>query len=284
MSDSVANPAQKSSEAGLGEATPAPAPVPSPGPAAGSPFPGANSGKGRISFEPVASASESRKILADCARSAAGAQLFTRKQALVLPCRLVRLDDSAREVGFRPLAYENLRPFLEELASTRSPDCFASLVNDRVRVLFRSPIKSVREGIVTLAMPDGIFRVQRREFLRFKIPSGHLVRIEVFPSESDSQPFRLKLVDISAGGLAFSFVERDSGYFSAGQELARIRLQLRKQTILCRGVIRHIRPALIDGEKVFLAGVLFRDMLTADQRWISEYVNEQTRTLLRRML
>jgi len=248
------------------------------------PQPAPSAPKGKINFEPVESAAEARRILSDCARSIATAQLFTRKQKSVLVCRFIRLDDGALELGFRPDQPELLKPFLDELSATGSPDLFVNVVNDRVKVFFRSPIKGLKEGRLVLAMPPGIFRVQRREHIRFKIPQTHTLRVDVVSPLDFDTVHHPKVIDISAGGLAFSVKKEQADLFSSGLELSDLRFTLNRRLILVQAVIRHARPVLIDGEEMVVIGVLFNPIRPEDQKWINDYVRAQNRAMLAKML
>ncbi len=226
---------------------------------------------------------EAHRILADCARSTALAQFFTRKQEAVLTCRFVRLNEATREVGFRPDESFQVSSFLDELASTGSRECYVNLVNDRVKVFFKSQIIELREGKLFLDLPKNLFRVQRREFFRFKIPPGHVLRVEVKAPLSD-ETLSLKVIDVSAGGLAFSVKKPHSDDFIAGMQLSSLRFTLNRRAVYCEGFIRHVRSMKIEGEDVQVVGILFHRLREEDRKWVDDYVREQTRRMLAKLL
>lgn len=240
--------------------------------------------KGKISFEPVESSAEAHRIIQDCARGTALSQLFTRKQKLVLTCRFVRINEQEREVGFRPDHTTEMKGFMEELASTKTSDCFANLVNDRVKVFFKSKIRGYRNGILFLEFPTDLFRVQRRQFLRYKIPLGHTLRVDISMPLSPDKVLHNKVLDISAGGLAFHVKANQKDDFISGMVIPGLRFTVNRRAIWCKAAIRHARPATVDGEEVLVIGALFQDLREEDREWISQYVREQTKHLLAKML
>ncbi len=229
------------------------------------------------------STGEAHRILADCARSTALAQFFTRKQQAVLTCRFVRLNESIKEVGFRPDESLEVEGFLDELATTGSRECYVNLVNDRVKVFFKSQIKEIREGKIFMELPKNIFRVQRREFLRFKIPPGHVLRVDVKAPLAD-ETLSLKVVDISAGGLAFTVKRPHSDDFISGMQLSGLRFTLNRRAIYCQGFIRHVREVKIEGEDGIAVGILFHRLREEDRKWIEDYVRDQTRRMMAKLL
>lgn len=240
--------------------------------------------KGKITFEPIESSNEAHRILQDCARSTALAQLFTRQQKTVVNCRFVRLNLESGEVGFRPEQAAELKSFLEELTESKSRDCFVNLVNDRVKVFFKSRIRGLNEGRIMLDYPQALFRVQRREHLRFKIPMGHTLRVEVASTVDRARSFQNKVVDISAGGLAFYAKLNQEADFQAGQIITSMRFTLNRRVVICQGEIRHVRSAKVEGEDLLVIGVLFYKMGEEDRDWVSLYVRQQTRNILSKML
>lgn len=211
-------------------------------------------------------------------------QLFTRKQNCVLVCRFVKLDDLNHEVSFRPDQPEVLRSFLDELAASASPDLYVNVVNERAKVFFKTPIKGLRDGRLVLAYPQGVFRVQRREHIRYKIPQGRSMRVEVHSPLQPAEPLNPKVVDFSAGGMAFCVPKEQENLFSSGQLIPTLRFSLDRQVIFVQGHIRHVRRSLIEGVEMAVVGVLFVAIEEADRRRIADFVARQHRAILSRLL
>lgn len=87
--------------------------------------------------------------------------------------------------------------------------CVAQL--DRIRIQFRlGPLRAVDEGGLSAflaPLPDAVLELQRRDSFRLQIPPMHPVHCNV-PRDDDA-PDRLRVADLSAGGLALLATPED---------------------------------------------------------------------------
>lgn len=239
---------------------------------------------GRISFEPIETKDEAYKVLNEAARARSFTQLFSQLKRRVLTCHFSHIRPEENQVGFKPERPNDIGPFLIEIKESKSPFVFVNIANEKNKVFFKSQIISYKDNMLVMNYPQGVFRVQRRQHLRYKIPQGHTMRLDVESATVPGGMFSKKIIDISAGGVAFYIEAPEAEHFPSGKTIQKIRFQVDRSTILCSAQIRHVRPARQEGSDKMIVGVLFTAMPIEDQVRIESFIREKMKALLSRML
>jgi hypothetical protein len=240
--------------------------------------------KGQLSFEPVETVGEGQKLLEDCARTTAMAQIFSRTQKVVFNAKLSQLKKDEGHMAFKPDGTVDPEAFIADLKASGSEDSYVSLTNDRTRLFFKTSFVKYAADRLVLRIPKDIFRVQRREFLRYKVPASMSWRVQVISEELPEVPLSVKILDLSAGGLGLSIDPNEAPLFQGGTKLTQIELVVGKHRILCGGVVRHLRESMVQGRKLHVVGVLFDPITETERQWINQFVFDRHRALLSKFL
>ena len=173
----------------------------------------------------------------------------------------------------------------EAIAKSGEQACFFSVSLSKANIFFKAPYVGNDEAGLKFKMPEEVYKVQRRKDMRFPIPDGHLLRIEYCDPIESEKVLQKKVHDISARGLAFLVDYDEEAHYLTGMELKDIKFALRSRKIAVDAEIRHIQQlpnkAKLYGVKV---GVLFTQVSPADQKFISDYVLEESRKYLSRFI
>lgn len=240
--------------------------------------------KGQLSFEPVETLQEAQRLVGECARSGALAQIFTRSQKVILVSKLAAVKANEMELVFRCDVTSDPKLFLVDLHGSGSTDCYVNLTNERNKLFFKTGFVTFFDDKLVTAYPKDVFRVQRREFLRYKVPRTHVLRAELISDELPEVPFSKKLIDLSAGGVGVMLDKDEAPFFAGGTKLSRIKFTVNGRVIHATGEVRHARPTSVDGKQMFVAGILFVQMHPADRAFINQFVFEHHRAMLSRFL
>ncbi|MDG2526488.1 flagellar brake protein [Stenotrophomonas sp. HITSZ_GD] len=161
--------------------------------------------------------------------------------------------------------------------------CFAQL--DRVRIRFRlDHVERIEhEGHVAFraALPTGIYHLQRREYYRLETPITDsptcLIGFDPDPGEDEDalprEPLRLRVIDISGGGLAVS-LPAGAPLLEVGRVYRRCELRLPDQPPfpVALAICSQARQTLANGVESFRIGARFENLPRGADEDIQRYI------------
>ena len=239
-------------------------------------------------FERIESDTETRKLLIETARTSASATIWTKDQKITFESHFTSYDEKG---GFLyvwiPTQLDPEELNTSVLASKALADraCFFNVSLSRANIFFRAEFMGYDSQGYKFRIPDKIFKVQRRAYLRFLIPLGHVIKVEFQDPYLDENTISRKVYDVSGGGLSILLEPADLGLFEAGTVLKNVRLTVNGRKLTCNALIRHINPkASGRGHDTGRMGVEFQNIKEADRQHIVSYVFEETRRIYSRFL
>ena len=103
----------------------------------------------------------------------------------------------------------------QRIASASHLTCVSQL--ERVRIQFRlqglERIDNDGRAAFSAPAPESVLKLQRRELYRLQLVPGPLVTLQVPAEDGASPPLKLRVIDLSGGGLAVSVREEDEARF-----------------------------------------------------------------------
>ena len=175
--------------------------------------------------------------------------------------------------------------FMDELAQAGTKDCFFSVSLMTANIFFKARFIGSDAGGFRFEIPEKIFKVQRRKDVRFAIPPGHVVRVEFDDPLFPEKRYSKKIIDLSAGGLAFIADPSEDLVFQAGMILKNITFSVKNKTFKVEAEVRHKR-LLPDNSstKGLKVGLQFKDLRAGENQLIAQYIFEESRKFYARFI
>ena len=137
-----------------------------------------------------------------------------------LPCPTALLDvDADGNVLIDGNHQESIN---QRIAAAHHLTCVSQL--DRVRIQFRlqalARVDNDGRAAFSAPAPESLLKLQRRELYRLQLVPGPVVTVQVPPGDGEDKPLRLRVLDLSGGGLALAVREDDEARFRPRARLA----------------------------------------------------------------
>lgn len=176
---------------------------------------------------------------------------------------------------FAPADFRH-QEFSKHAAETNG-ECFFSVSLSTANVFFKTKYLRYEDTGLIFQFPKQIFKAQRRKEMRFSAPSDAMVFFE--DPLNPGQPLKKRLLDVSAGGVAFVVSETDSALFFTGLKLRDIVFTIEGRTIKVKEAeVRHSMPMPADSPlHGFKIGTQFGSVDEDDLLWIRNYAFEQNK-------
>lgn len=233
-------------------------------------------------FEPIRDAGQSQRLLREAGASFASAMLWTKEQEIVVHTRISLVSETQSLItvacpkGFDP------RSLIEFMATHRQTHAYFSISLQRASIFFRAKFNGGDSGGLTFEFPDTVYKVQRRSDLRFPIPHGHVLKVEMRDPLDPEKDVSWKASDISAHGCAVIVPDDEAATYAVGLVLHHLRFAVQGRKIeVPAAEIRHKQvmanvPGGTSKAGVRL-GLLFRRIRETDSQHIAAYVFEESR-------
>jgi c-di-GMP-binding flagellar brake protein YcgR len=167
--------------------------------------------------------------------------------------------------------------FKKELNRTKSRDCLLLIFASNRYIL---GVNVECDGIgynISFKLPEKVFRLQRRKAVRYIIPAGYDMLVEMPSLEHQGLRIQRKLLDLSEYGLAFLVVSRDEGaMFRKSSIIKNCKLRIRNHEVTMNLVvmnrIEHDRGKRGGGTKI---GTEFSLITDEDLDLVTHFVYAQ---------
>lgn len=124
-------------------------------------------------------------------------------------------------------------------------------------------------------VPDRIFRAQRRGEVRYSIPSGYDLTVQLPNLRGKGPPISRKLFDISTGGISLLTTSNELEILKPGLILRHVVFVLRGRKIQVDVEVRHVqKPNHKTENPEVRIGMQFKKLGTNDENFIAAYVAE----------
>jgi len=234
----------------------------------------------KADFQPVDSA-ESIRLLQEGAKTLASVIIWTKVQKdqedqinthLSMVSTLEKTFLCWLPDGFDAASFEKkvIRPYRLE--------CFFSVSLLSSNIFFKANLAGHDPKSLKFNFPDKVFKVQRRQNLRFPVPDGHIIKVNFADPANPGDMNTRKLFDLSASGLAFIIPENEIGPYNKGTLLREMTFTIQSKIIAVEAEIRHLSrqsaQARLPGIKV---GVQFKKIRAADSQLLATFVFDESR-------
>ncbi len=211
-------------------------------------------------------------MLREAVDSRASVLIWVKDAELTLNSSLVLLSAEDQAI------FATVPKSLESSKLGEVSDAYFSISLLRANIFFRARSLGPDKLGLKFALPQQVFKVQRRRDLRFVIPDGHTMRVEFQDPLFVENRITRKVHDLSACGCSLIIDGEDRPVFQPGLVLRGLKLRIRDRCIETDAEVRHVAPfpeaMRIKGVKV---GLKFTSIKVSDSDKIAAYVLEESR-------
>ncbi len=229
-------------------------------------------------FQPVESLKEMIHLLSEAANSFSTATLWTKNQQVQIKSRMKAFDQAKRTLLFatpNPVELDQLKISLESQNTTQT---FFCILHPRANLYFTAEFKGIQSIGLEFEVPKVMHKVQRRENVRYPIPSGKVMPLHFQDPVYPDKLIRKNILDISAGGLSFLTNTAESSLYVIGLTLEGLQFNMGGKKLTFSGQVRYAKTFTNAQDKPQLkVGVQFMNIKSADSSHIASFVNEEMR-------
>jgi hypothetical protein len=235
-------------------------------------------------FEPIHDAGQAVRFLREAGKTFASTMVWTKEQEIVVHSQISLVSEAGSLItvgcpkGFNP------RTLVEFMATHGQTDCYFSVSLQRASIFFRAKFNGASDTGLSFEFPKTLYKVQRRNDLRYPIPYGHVMKIDLQDPLFPEKTLTWKAADISARGCAILIPDAESSSYPVGLTLRNLRFSIQGRRIeVPAAEVRHKRmlpptgdgaPGRGPGVKL---GLLFKQIRETDSQHIAAYVFEESR-------
>jgi hypothetical protein len=199
----------------------------------------------------------------------------------------IKFETSVKSVYENPKRFSlPLPPEVDEgmltaaLAMQGSGDILGSFQLDKVNFFIKTTCAMVTEKrSLLLETPKQVFKLQRRANLRIHIPRSAGITLSLALDDKKDLP-GFRVIDVSAGGVAFEAKLEDKDRFPDKVLLHNVRFKLRGTEIVAEGYVRHAAPLLNDKKQhVLKVGMEFTGLKGQFEKVIVQFVLDESRKM-----
>lgn len=235
-------------------------------------------------FEPIKT-HEGKRLLREAAKSFSSAIIWTKDQKHYINTHLTLYSDAGEVIyawipkGFNPEEFQN------DLFKMESFECFFSISLQQANIFFKCNFKGHDRAGLKFTLPEKVFKVQRRQDVRYTIPATHVMKVTfqdpIFPESLLTK----KIIDISGGGLSFHATEVEKNMLHANLVLKNVTITIHTKELKFEAEIRHVQTlSETDPKKGVKVGVMFQKIRPQDSQTIATYVFEEIRKYYARFM
>jgi c-di-GMP-binding flagellar brake protein YcgR len=235
-------------------------------------------------FEPI-TIQEGKRLLKEAAKTFSSAIIWTKDQKHYITTHLNLYSDAGDVIyAWIPKGF-NAEEFLIDLHKTESFECYVSVSLQQANIFFKCNFKGHDRAGLKFTLPEKVFKVQRRQDVRYTIPETHVMKVTfqdpIFPESQLTK----KVIDISAGGLAFHATEVEKNMLHTNLVLKNVTIAIHTKELRFEAEVRHVQSiSEADPRKGVKVGVMFQKIKPQDSQTIATYVFEEARKLYTRFM
>ncbi len=231
-------------------------------------------------FELIEKASDSERTLKEAIKSSAPVQIWLKGQESAAQTHLAKVDKDKKRILTPTPPNFDLKKFEKDLTKLGAKRCYFSLLLSSAMILFSTDYQGIEGEGLAFAYPEKIYKVQRRQDLRF-LAAGRTFSMEMEHPEDHARKIETKLFDLSASGLSFLVPYSDETPFKKGVTVRNISFGIRGKNILVDARVSYTqeyKPAPTSKHRIKV-GVEFLGISTGDSSALAAFVFEETRKI-----
>ena len=234
----------------------------------------------KAEFQPV-EPPESLRLLHEGAKTVSSAMMWTKDQEDQLSTHLSMVSETEQSLlCWLPTDFD-AEAFSQKIVLRGSPEVFFSVSLPSANIFFKTKFLSFDRNSLTFALPEKIFKVQRRQNLRFTIPDGRIIKVQFSDPTGTDQKVIRKIHDLSAGGLAFLVEMSDEALYPKGLRIPDLSFTVNSRAIQAEAEVRHTSeaPLLSKASRArgIKVGVQFFNLKASDFQHIATFVFDENR-------
>jgi hypothetical protein len=236
-------------------------------------------------FQPVESISEGLKLLKEGCKTLSSAMIWTKDQEQVLNSHLSVFSESTDSFYcWSPKDFDSNK-FIADVYASSGGECFFSVSLYRANIFFRAAFVALDTAGLLFKFPTKVFKVQRRNDVRLPLLDFLAVKVHFKdPLFHEKESIR-RVLDISAGGMAFLINEEDVPLYPVGLILESFLFRVANRSFKIRAEISNCRKMRDEKHKgAFAVGVKFLDLRPGDTQHIAGWVFEESRKYFTRFI
>ena len=233
----------------------------------------------RAEFQPVAF-DDALKLFREAEKTVASTLLWTKDDTPEIKVNFTIFNEVEKTfLCWVPTGFD-VEAFSEKHATAGNGglDCFFSVSLTGANIFFKANFKGYNETSLIFSLPEKVFKVQRRQNMRFPIPDGYLIKVEFVDPLYSSEKQTRKIYDISATGMSFVVDSMEDVIYQVGLAIKAMTFTVKNRSITVDGEVRHsaaLPPSSrMKGIKV---GVEFKGIRPGDSQHIAVYVFDEGR-------
>ncbi|OFZ55292.1 MAG: hypothetical protein A2428_09115 [Bdellovibrionales bacterium RIFOXYC1_FULL_54_43] len=236
-------------------------------------------------FQLIQDQAEADHLLSEGAKSFASTLIWTKDQQNVIRTHLTLFSRKDSLIwAWTPKNFD-LKKFMRELEGPGGVhDCYFSVSLAWANIFFRTAFSGPDSAGLCFHAPERVYKVQRRKDLRYRIPEGHVLKLEfddpLFPDQKQTK----KVFDLSASGVSFLTDPSDKEVFVDGAVLKNVTFTIDLRKIVAHVEIRHSKEVMVQRKPCLKVGLIFKGMRPGDSQKIASYVFEESRKYFLRFI
>jgi len=207
---------------------------------------------------------------------------WSRGQKLRINIKVDKFEVESGRITLHSTDDSDMQSVLDQLGANVLTRYFLNFNDRRAAVFFPIEVNAIQTegGEISVPVPEEVYEVQRRDYLRFNIPAEMDLGLVLKSGEVDLYP---ALQNLSAGG--FGALCSPSGGLSLkkGTAISEVQLSIGERIIRCSAIIRYIKKLNADSDSVRL-GLQFSKIDEKDRQTIGLFVLEESYEYLQRYL
>ncbi len=232
--------------------------------------------KQKVTFSPVTDARDARALLVEASKTCAPTLIWTTDYEATFHSNLNCVNTSENFLSVLRPRHLNPKAFTQRMRGAPSQSCLFSVALSRANFFFKSDFVAAAPTGLQFKVPEKLFKVQRRKFLRHRIPEGYIMRVDFRDPHPPYGKVSMKVYDLTAEGLSFIVTDFSATSYHHGMLLQELAMTIKKKRIFSVGEVMNSRVLPRESrEKGLRVGIRFAKMKDEDTRLISEYVDEE---------
>jgi len=220
-------------------------------------------------------------------KSNAGVTVWTTTNEGTAHGKMIGLSQSKKMIYTTALTTHEPKKFYADLKAA-SNSCFFNVKMETATLFFTTELQSSSPAYSEFTLPEKLFKVQRRQSLRFRIIQNYLLRVSFRDPDDLTIKHHEKIYDIGSGGLSFLINNVDPPPFKLGQILTDLKFTLRNCELNLAGeIVQYKRfTETVHGEDLqkIKVSIKFLQLNDKNSTIIEDYVFEENRKFYARFI
>jgi c-di-GMP-binding flagellar brake protein YcgR len=153
---------------------------------------------------------------------------------------------------------------------------FSVFIREQPVICFETSVTEMKDGELRGLNPEKMFFLQRRQSRRYRVPAAYEIFVELLDPHYQNRHLKLRLFDISMGGISILVSTGESRFYNAGHSFAPAYITLGNQKLTVNFEVRVVGKNLVQlGEiRGYLVGCQFGKLDPEVEQAIEVFIEE----------